>query len=157
MVMKTIVEDLKDVLNQMEPAVRSIPEPEFSAKPRPEKWSKKEVIGHLIDSAQNNLRRFISARTEDRPRITYEQDFWVSANAYQSARGEDLITLWRLLNERICSILLAMPSSSYGTLCNTGKAEPQYRTIEWLAADYVKHMKHHLNQVIAGSYDIVYP
>ena len=155
--MKSTVDELKAVIAKMEPAIRAIPEVEFSAKPRPEKWSRKEVIGHLIDSAQNNLRRFISARTEDRPRIIYEQDFWVSANGYQAARGEDVITLWRLLNERICAVLLAMPPDSYKSLCNTGRSEPQLNTLEWLAADYVKHMKHHMNQVIAGSYDIVYP
>jgi hypothetical protein len=155
--MKATVESLKAVLEEMEPVLHYMSDAEFSAKPRQDKWSKKEVIGHLIDSAQNNLRRFISARTEDRPKIVYDQDLWVSANAYQSARKEDVIMLWRLLNERICAILTAMPPSDYGVMCNTSKGEPQFRTLSWLADDYVKHMKHHLNQVVPDSYDIVYP
>jgi hypothetical protein len=157
MVMKRVIDDINSVLDTMEPSIRAISEAEFSAKPRLDKWSKKEVIGHLIDSAQNNLRRFISARTEDRPKIIYEQDFWVTANGYQSATQDDVITLWRLLNERICAVLAAMPPSSYGTLCDTGHGESQYKSLEWLATDYVRHMKHHMNQVIAGSYNIVYP
>jgi len=124
--MKKTIDDLMGVLDTMEPSIRAISEVEFSAKPRPDKWSKKEVIGHLIDSAQNNLRRFITARTEDRPKIIYEQDFWVSANGYQSASQDDVITLWRLINERICAVLAAMPPSSYGTLCDTGKGQPQW-------------------------------
>lgn len=155
--MKATIDELQGVLQKMAPRIMAIPDAEFAAKPRPDKWSKKEVIGHLIDSAQNNLRRFISARYEDRPKIVYEQDFWVSANDYQSASKEDVVTLWRLLNNRISEILASMPTSSYKTLCNTSKGEPDYKTLEWLAADYVKHIKHHLNQVIAGSYDIVYP
>jgi len=155
--MKATIEELTRVLNEMEPRIRAIDDLVFSAKPRADKWSKKEVIGHLIDSAQNNLRRFISARSEDRPRIIYEQDFWVSANGYQSASKEDVITLWRLLNDRICVILATMPPSGYGALCNTNKGEPDFKTLEFLASDYVKHMKHHMNQVIAGSYSVVYP
>jgi hypothetical protein len=155
--MKRTIEDITRVLDEMEPSLRAISDAEFSAKPRQDKWSKKEVIGHLIDSAHNNLRRFISARSEDRPKIIYEQDFWVEANGYQSATKEDVITLWRLINERICAVLAAIPSSKYNAECDTGKGQPQYRTLEFLAADYVKHMKHHMNQVIAGSYDIVYP
>jgi hypothetical protein len=155
--MKAVIEDLQQVLNEMEPRIRAIDDDLFTAKPRPDKWSKKEVIGHLIDSAHNNLRRFITARYEQRPTIVYEQDFWVNANAYQSARNEDVITLWRLLNDRICAILAAMPSSAYTAQCNTSKGEPEYKTLEWLAADYVRHLKHHMNQVVAGSYAIKYP
>jgi hypothetical protein len=155
--MKITVDELKNVLREMEPKIMAIGDVEFSAKPRPDKWSKKEVIGHLVDSAQNNLRRFIAAQYEDRPKIIYEQDFWVDANAYQSASKEDVVTLWRLLNERICAILTALPASNYTMLCNTSKTEPEYKTLEWLAADYVKHMKHHMNQVIANSYSVVYP
>jgi len=33
-------------------------ESELAQKPTPEKWSKKEIIGHLIDSGLNNLQRF---------------------------------------------------------------------------------------------------
>ena len=155
--MKNTVDELKRVLKDMEPKIMAIDDVEFSAKPRPDKWSKKEVIGHLVDSAQNNLRRFITAQYEDRPRIVYEQDFWVNANAYQTASKADVVSLWRLVNERICAILAGMPPSAYTMLCNTNKEEPEYKTLEWLAADYVRHMKHHMNQVIAGSYSIVYP
>lgn len=155
--MKTVIDDLHRVIKELEPRILALDDDLFSAKPRPDKWSKKEVIGHLIDSAQNNLRRFIAARYEDRPTIVYEQDFWVNANAYQSASKEDVVMLWRLLNERICAILASIPASSYTVQCNTSKGESEYRTIEWLAADYVKHLKHHINQVIPGTYAITYP
>jgi hypothetical protein len=155
--MKKTVDELRSVLDEMEPRIRAISDAEFSAKPRPDKWSKKEVIGHLADSAQNNLRRFISARYEDRPKIVYDQDLWVNASGYQSAGKDEVIALWRLLNDRICAILSGMPATDYTKLCNTSKGEPEYKTLEWLASDYVKHMKHHMNQVISGSYPIAYP
>jgi hypothetical protein len=50
-----------------------------------------------------------------------------------------------------------MPPSGYESLCDTGKTEKQLYTVQWLAIDYVKHMKHHINQIISGSFDVIYP
>jgi hypothetical protein len=122
----------------------------FDAKPRPEKWSKKEILGHLIDSAQNNLRRFITAQYEaEPPHIVYDQDFWVAANCYNRADAQDLILLWKLLNERIADVLESLPASKADFLCNTGKGADEFHTLGYLAADYLTHAKHHLSQIIA--------
>ena len=156
--MQIIVQELRDVLQDFAPRMRDISPPDFCAKPNPTKWSKIEVVGHLIDSAQNNLRRFVCSQYEPTPPlIIYNQDFWVSANNYKEANQADTIQLWLLLNERICSILETMAPANYTKECNTGRETPQLHTLKWLAADYVKHLKHHLNQVIPGSFDIVYP
>jgi hypothetical protein len=121
----------------------------FDAKPHPEKWSKKEILGHLIDSAQNNLRRFITAQYEaEPPHIVYDQDFWVAANGYNRADANDLILLWKLLNERIAAVLERLPGSKSDFLCNTGKGTNEFHTLGFLAADYLTHAKHHLSQII---------
>ena len=100
--MKETVSDLRRVISEYAAKFNAIPESELAAKPSLTKWSKKEVIGHLIDSAQNNLRRFIVAQYESVPsQIVYEQDAWVASNHYQDAPKGDVIALWRLLNERI--------------------------------------------------------
>jgi hypothetical protein len=57
-------------------------------KPAPDRWSKKEILGHLIDSAANNHQRFV--RAQGTPRLEfpgYEQEFWVATQAYASAPG----------------------------------------------------------------------
>ena len=115
------------------------------------------MLGHLIDSAQNNLRRFVCGQYESTPPlIVYDQDFWVSANNYKTAKKDEIIQLWVLVNERICDILETMPKANYDKVCNTGRDQMQLRSLHWLADDYVKHMKHHLNQIIPGAFDIVY-
>lgn len=155
--MKNVTQELSQLIAEYAATFNDIPDSEFSNKPHPHKWSKKEVVGHLIDSAQNNLRRFIVGQYEAQaPNIVYDQDFWVNANGYQRMKKEEVITLWRLINERICAVLNAMPESNYTKQSNTGKNEVQLHSLEWLAEDYVKHMKHHLNQVIPGSFNIVY-
>jgi hypothetical protein len=156
--MQIIIQDLLQIVRDYSGKIGAIPDPDFHIKPVPNTWSKIEVLGHLIDSAQNNLRRFICGQYEsDPPQIVYDQDFWVDANQYRDADKSEMIQLWTLLNKRIAAVLENMPESNYQKVCNTGKKAAQIQTLEWLAADYVKHLKHHLNQIIPQSFNIVYP
>jgi hypothetical protein len=115
-----------------------------SNKPSPSKWSKKEIMGHLIDSAQNNIRRFIVAQYEDSPYIRYDQDQWVAISNYQQYSYQDLIDLWQLLNKHIVMILKNMTPEMAQRNCRTEDAH----TVEFLATDYIRHLKHHLHQVL---------
>lgn len=151
--MEEIVKELRTIISEYTKKFADISENDFSARPLPHKWSKKEVLGHLIDSGQNNLRRFICGQYENQPPlIVYQQDFWVTSNAYHAVPAEDLIALWRLLNLRICAVLTGMPAENYSKRCNTGSLH----SLRWLAADYVQHLKHHINQIISGSFDVIY-
>jgi DinB superfamily len=154
---KQTAAELRLLITTYSTAFTALPEADFSDKPFPEKWSKKEIVGHLIDSAHSNLRRFIVGQYESTPpHIVYDQDFWVKANGYQTMTSMDVIVLWMLVNFRIFEVLENMPEANYSKPCNTGKGAQQLYTLEWLAADYVKHMKHHLNQIIPGSFELTY-
>ena len=155
--MNKLISEIRQIIDEFTIRITGIPDFEFSAKTTPGKWSRKEVLGHLTDSAQNNLRRFICGQYESSPRIVYDEDFWVNANNYGRAEKQTVIEGWRQANESICRVLSSMAQENYDKTCNTGKDAVQLRTLEWLAADYVKHMKHHLNQILPGSFDIVYP
>jgi len=109
-------------------------------KPNPEKWSKKEVIGHLIDSAHSNLRRFVVGQYQQHAKIVYDQDFWVIANQYQQMQKDELITLWLLLNKQITAVWEQMPEQNYLHVVDTGKDVISERTLMWLAEDYIKHL-----------------
>lgn len=150
--MKETISQLQDIIAQYEPMLLQLKEEQLTAKPNPAKWSKKEIIGHLIDSALSNARRFVVAQYEDAPHIVYVQDTWVKASGYQNYDAADLISLWRLLNKHIVSILSNMNPELYSRTCVTG--EPH--TIEWLAADYNKHLLHHMH-VILDLEPVVYP
>lgn len=155
--MKKTIAELREIVQDFSQRMNAISPQAFSEKPSPSKWSRQEVVGHLIDSAQNNLRRFIVGQYEDKPKIIYDQDQWVLLNQYQQMKQAEIILLWRLQNERICAVLESMPIENYTRLVNTGKTEEQLHSLEWLAWDYVKHLKHHLNQIVEKSFDIVYP
>lgn len=121
---------------------------DWAYKESPAKWSKKEVIGHLIDSAQINLQRFVRCTYEENFRLTYEQVEWVAAAHYQDAEINELIELWALLNLQIVRVLTNYSPDRLGARCDNSKQEPNLQTVEWLAADYVDHMLHHLKGIL---------
>lgn len=145
--MKHIFTELRDLIASCVDRFTALPESEWVAKPNPAKWSKKEVLGHLIDSALNNHRRFIVTQYAQNHRIVYYQDQWVFFQGYQQADTQELIALWRLLNLQIVRVLEIMPEHVYLHTCDTGKDGADLHTLEWLAMDYVEHLKHHLEQI----------
>lgn len=142
--MQITVIELQTLIDQHRPALQAVPEDKFSAKPDPKKWSKKEILGHLIDSAQNNIRRFVVAQYEDAPRIVYNQDKWVAIADYQHYNSGDLKNLWYLVNSHLCNILRNLPAEMGENKCQT----EGLHTLEWLARDYIRHLTHHVHQIL---------
>jgi DinB family protein len=136
--------ELNTIIDQHLSALQFIPEEKFRYKPSPEKWSKKEILGHLVDSAQSNIRRFILAQYEEQPRIVYNQDKWVAMTNYQQYSLPDLISLWYLLNKHICHLLKNISPDMAQRKIQT----EELHTVQWLAQDYVRHLLHHLHQVL---------
>ncbi len=145
--MRQIATELKTVVTENTTRMSEIQESEWAAKPNPAKWSKKEVLGHLIDSALNNHRRFVVTQYVQNQNIVYDQDQWVALQNYQNTDTRELIQLWRLLNLQIARILETMPEPAWNNPCDTGKNGPELHSLEWLALDYLPHMKHHLEQI----------
>ena len=145
MPMEPIILNLEKVVHVYTRRLAAVPDVVYAARPQPDKWSKKEILGHLVDSAQNNIRRFIVAQYEDNPTIGYAQDAWVACSNYQGYPIEDLVTLWTLLNRHVVMILRQMSPAAAQRLCSMG-GRPQ--SLEWVAADYVNHLLHHLHQIL---------
>jgi len=144
--MQATIDHLQQIIRIYSRRMEALSAEAYIRKPLPEKWSKQEMLGHLIDSAQNNIRRFIVAQYEETPAILYQQDEWVELNGYQGYPVGDLIALWRLLNLQICRILSNMSPETAQRKCFMGGQEPQ--ALEWVAADYCNHLLHHLHQIL---------
>lgn len=129
------------------PLLRLLDEAALSAKPAPGKWSKKEVLGHLVDSATNNHHRFIRGQFEDTPRITYDQDAWNAHSYYNQIESGQLILFWECYNRQLLALLSHMPQHLLTRTVDTGEDASQ--TIAFLVEDYVTHMEHHLRQVVS--------
>lgn len=143
---------MENTINQLHTEIDKLlksetPLSDWNYKPAEDKWSKKEIIGHLIDSAQINLQRFVRCTYEENFKLIYEQVKWVQAQHYQETDVNELLALWRLLNLQIIRVLKNYPVARLHVQCDNSKTTVSLHTVEWLAQDYAEHLKHHLKQV----------
>ncbi|MER3484349.1 MAG: DinB family protein [Meiothermus sp.] len=123
----------------------SVGEDLASRKPAPSKWSAKEILGHLIDSACNNHARFVRVSLE--PNLTlpdYVQDEWVRLQAYQERPWNEVLSLWKFYNLHLAHVIECLPEASLEHRFTVGTSTV---TLKFLAEDYLAHLEHHLNQV----------
>lgn len=114
------------------------------------KWSPKQVLGHLIDSAANNHQRFVRAQEADAySGPGYVQDHWVAVQGYQDAAWDDLVTLWRAYNRHLASVIARIPDEKRSVTLTIGSNAPV--SLGYVASDYVRHLRHHLVQAGALS------
>lgn len=107
------------------------------------KWSLKEILGHLIDSAANNHQRFIRLQQGDLENFPgYEQDAWVSLSKYRDREWRELVELWHNYNLHLVHVVAYLDPGSLTHFWN----EPKM-TLAFLAEDYVAHMSHHLSAI----------
>ncbi len=138
-------QQLLELMDTVPDQLRKISPENFSKKPAPDKWSPKEIIGHLLDSATNNHHRFVRAQFDDKPQISYDQDLWNKHSYYLSMEGEGLISFWEMYNRHLATLIRQIPSSLMERECLMGDGSTH--TIAWLFDDYVRHLEHHLHQI----------
>jgi hypothetical protein len=147
--MKEIAGKLIETVNNTALVLKSMTEDEWAKSSGPGKWSKKEILGHLVDSAFNNHRRFVEGQIRTCPNIFYDQEAWVLVQNYRVIPGPILAQFWWMMNIHIAHILEMMPTSGEARLVNTGHDKEELHTLRWLAEDYLRHLNHHLRQIIS--------
>ncbi|MEJ2542848.1 MAG: DinB family protein [Calditrichaceae bacterium] len=116
-------------------------------KSSPENWSKKEILGHLIDSALNNHQRCVRAGYGTAVQFpAYNQNEWVHIQHYNELDWHDLIRFWNELNQHLCHVIEHLPDEVRHNECNIGKEE--LVTLEYVIKDYFNHMQHHIDQIV---------
>lgn len=143
-----ISKNIEGLIEQISDYVESVNSHELSKKSKPTSWSKKEILGHLIDSGLNNLQRFTEIQFNEKPyRIkTYKQEELVKANNYQNAEVKDILALLRALNKRLLSIIKLQSEENleYKIIGPNGEKF----NLRFLIEDYLIHFEHHSKQII---------
>jgi hypothetical protein len=131
------------------PRLRALTESDAGKDRGDGKWVRKEILGHLIDSAANNHQRFVRARAAD-PFVWpgYDQNAWVSVHDYRRRSWAELVEVWGAFNQQVAHLIETVPPNRLGTQCVIGGNAPV--TLEWLMRDYVSHMRHHLSQILSA-------
>ncbi|MBW8683105.1 GNAT family N-acetyltransferase [Chitinophaga rhizophila] len=141
-----VAAQLLEVVNFAAPLLREIPESVAAERPSRYKWSSKEIIGHLIDSAINNNVRFIRSQQISLLEIPgYSQEFWVKGQAWQLSTWQELIDLWVGMNKHLALTIRTIPAAALNNLIRINEKEPV--TLQYVVTDYLHHLKHHLSQV----------
>jgi hypothetical protein len=135
-------ERLSAVLRSAMPWLVTVSEAEASVPEREGKWSGKQVIGHLIDSAVNNLGRIVRLQIESGQSLPgYEQMEWVRLQHYAEREWSQVLALWFALNDHVAWTIGHLEQ---GRLANRGVVAGEPLTLGFLIEDYVAHMEHHL-------------
>lgn len=116
----------------------------------PQRWSRKEILGHLIDSACNNHQKFV--RMMQKPRLEfsgYRQDDWVATQNWNNAEWKVMVSLWAAYNRHLAYLISTVSADWLNNTIQIDNAGPF--TLQFVMADYVEHMKHHLRQIFPDS------
>jgi hypothetical protein len=141
-----VARDLGALLGETAPALEAIGEEESLTTRGPGTWSRKQILGHLVDSALNNVQRFVRARHRTALSLPdYDQPGWVAASGYQERPWSDIVALWAVLNVHLAHVIARIPAEALETPCRIGDSEPM--TLEFVVRDYLRHLRHHLQQI----------
>ena len=113
-------------------------------------WTRKEILGHLMDSAANNRQRFVRAATEGSyTGPTYAQQAWVDVHGYKRQPWPVLLGWWETEQQILAAVVTNIPADRLDVSCNVGENAPV--PLRFLIEDYLRHHRLHLSQILSTS------
>jgi hypothetical protein len=145
-----LAQDFRAQLNTLHATLLALP-PQLAETPwRPGGWNRKQIVGHLLDSAANNRQRFVRAATEGHytgPK--YAQELWVAAHGYNHQPWETLLRWWQVEHEILCAVVDHVPEERFAASCIVADNPPV--TLRFLIEDYLAHQHWHFAQLDANT------
>lgn len=156
--MNTYSNTLDKIILTARQQLESISAADFQHRPAPEKWSKQEILGHLIDSAYNNHQRFLRAEGQGNLVFSgYDQTAWVEKNAYQKREPQELVHTWATVHFHLSRLIAGLPEAllrtqttehNFHQISMNGIPEGVPIDLSYLIWDYIDHLEHHLAQLL---------
>lgn len=150
--------NFKEYIERTSELLKNISEADAFIKPSVEYWSAKEILGHLIDSASNNHKRFVTAALKDDLMFEgYAQNEWVTVQKHNESEWISLIKLWKQFNLHIANIINVIPAEiklrevtkhNLHEIAWQTVPENEPTTLDYFMNDYIGHCEHHINQIL---------
>jgi len=138
-----VTERLLGIVERESARLRGMQGPALTSRPAPGKWCRKEILGHLVDSAANNHQRFVRAAIAgDLSFPGYVQEGWVAVQRWAEEDWAVIVDLWTALNRHLAHLLAGLPAGALSAPCRIGDRPGV--TLAALAEDYLRHLEHHL-------------
>ena len=135
-------------LKEIRTPLFAIPEELADTPWRPGGWTRKQILGHMLDSAANNHQRFVRASLDGKySGPTYDQQAWVNAHGYADQSWSDLLAWWSALHQMLDVVVERIPEERMDTICYV-EADPP-TTLRFRIEDYIAHLRHHVQQMLA--------
>lgn len=157
MIDQAFVEEFRQTVREAAAKLLAVADEDARRRPAPGKWSMKEIIGHLIDSAANNHARFVRGQIEEGLRFDgYDQEAWVRVQKYQERPWGDLVRLWQAYNDHLAWVMasgdriaIARPRGNHtlDRIAWQAVEADEKTTLAYFMRDYAAHLRHHLRQV----------
>ena len=145
--MKDLAQQLRSIVATVEPQLSRMNYDGTGVQPAPHEWSKKEILGHLIDSAANNHQRFVRAVDKVAAQYpTYDQNQWVRIQQYNERPWPSLVALWSAYNNHLSHVIECIPEDAESSPCNIGKKDPV--PLDFVIKDYLCHLRQHLKDIL---------
>jgi DinB superfamily len=136
-------------IHTSEIALQSVSEEQAIESWRPGGWTRKQILGHLCDSALNNRLRIVRAILDGSYEGPgYDQNRWVNLHGYADLSWGEIFELWRLENRMLGRVLSNAPASAIDVTIKVGAQKMSLTTL--VVDDYLGHLAHHLKQIVAG-------
>jgi hypothetical protein len=138
----------RDELNSVYEALLAL-SPEIADTPwRDGGWTRKQVVGHMLDSAANNRQRFVRATIHGSfVGPDYAQAEWVAAHGYSGQSWTTLLDWWKVEHEILAAVVDRIPEERFDAICTVGENAPV--TLRFVVEDYFRHQRWHLAQLTA--------
>ncbi len=153
---QSAMDELSELITTLPAEWRPIPDEQAARLRSDGGWSRKQIVGHMIDSGTVNHQRFIRALAGETDfSLLYAQEEWVDLNGYQSRDWNEIIDLWKSLNLHLLAVCRRIREDQPNLICGKD-GDPGPWTLAHRVPDYIAHLKMHVEQMRRGSWSSAY-
>jgi len=148
---ESICQELLSLVKQWETKLLTLPVDIINERQNSQNRTIKQITGHMVDSASNNIHRIIHLQYQESPLVFPDyanlgnNDRWIAIQNYQEEEWNSLVKLWKYANMHIVHVIQNINTEKLGNIWISALNEEI--SLEAMVVDYPKHFKLHLDEI----------